>query len=149
MRFELVLSRAMTETNKDAHAASSRVPLRSTTAVGDVRLAPDRSSRCVAASPHSRLVRGGVGGRKLERHSALGLGSHGRLSRRGIADSKFVRCRRGEGLLPAISPPPRRKLLLSHDAENVHHSPNTLCLALLLRVLAHRIASIDALSDCN
>ena len=53
-----------------------------------------------------------------------------------------------EGLLPATSPPPRRKLLLSRDAESVHHSPNALCLALLPRVPAHCIASIDALSDC-
>jgi len=44
-------------------------------------------------------------------------------------------------LLTAISPPRRRKLLLSRDTEGVHHSPN----ALLLRVPAHCIASIDAL----
>jgi hypothetical protein len=49
-----------------------------------------------------------------------------------------------EGFLPAISPPPRRKLLLSRDTEEVHHTPNTLCLALLPRVSAHCIASIDA-----
>jgi hypothetical protein len=40
---------------------------------------------------------------------------------------------------------PRRKLLLSRDAKSVHHSPNALCLALLPRVPAHCIASIDAL----
>jgi hypothetical protein len=59
------VARAMIETNKEratAPAASSCVPLRSTTAVGDVRLEPYRLSRCVAAGPHSRLVRGGVGG---------------------------------------------------------------------------------------
>jgi len=90
-----VVPRAMIEINKERACCVVGAPLRSTTAVGDVRLEPDRSSLCVAVGPHSRLVRGAWRGSHWSGTLRLGwahtVDSHGR----GIADPNFWRCRRG------------------------------------------------------
>jgi len=131
---QCVVSRAMIETNQErACCVVARPPALDDSGGGR----PPRTRPLITLrSCRSTFVTspGGRGGGAhwsgtLRLGWARTLDSHGR----GIADPKTF----GvvvEGLLPAISPPPRRKLLLSRDAVSVHHSPNALCLALLPRV---------------
>ena len=87
------------ETNKGRAAASSRVPLRSTTAVRGVPLEPDHSPRYVAAGPHSRLVRGGAHwSGTLRLGWARTVDSHGR----GIVDPNLWQCRPSQQSLPLV-----------------------------------------------
>ena len=143
---QCVVSRAMIETNQErACCVVARPPALDES---DGGRPPRTKPRIMLRSCRSTLatIPGGRGegahwSGTLRLSWARTVDSHGR----GIADPNFWRCRRGEGLLPAISFPIRRNLPISRDAESVHHSPNALCLALLPRVPAHCVASIDAL----